>query len=295
MLNAEVRKKVKSPKVIGLLIALLAVAAVVSAQPIRGPEPGDPSSAKPGILGRIGIDQRLNHHVPLELPFVDENGRDVKLGDYFGKRPVLLAMVYYECPMLCTQVLNGVTGALKTLNFDVGKEFDVVAVSINPQEGPGLAAQKKAAYVERYGRPQTAAGWHFLTGRDESIKALAAAVGFRYEYVEDVKQYAHGAGVEVLTPKGVIARYYYGIEYSPRDLRLGIIEAADERIGSPIDAALLLCFHYDPTTGKYGPTVLTLVRIGAVLTIVAFGAFLFVSLRRERTSRRQAVPSVNRT
>jgi protein SCO1/2 len=295
MLNAEVRKNVKSPKVIGLLIAWLAVAAVVSAQPIRGPEPGDPSAAKPGILGRIGIDQRLNHHVPLELPFVDENGRDVKLGDYFGKRPVLLAMVYYECPMLCTQVLNGVTGALKTLNFDVGKEFDVVAVSINPQEGPGLAAQKKAAYVERYGRPQTAAGWHFLTGREENIKALAAAVGFRYEYVEDIKQYAHGAGVEILTPKGVIARYYYGIEYSPRDLRLGIIEAADERIGSPIDAALLLCFHYDPTTGKYGPTALTLVRIGAVLTIVAFGAFLFVSLRRERTSRRQAVASVNRT
>ena len=295
MLNVEVRKNVKSPKVIGLLVAWLAVAAVVSAQPIRGPEPGDPSSAKPGILGRIGIDQRLNHYVPLELPFVDENGRDVKLGDYFGKRPVLLAMVYYECPMLCTQVLNGVTGALKTLNFDVGKEFDVVAVSINPQEGPGLAAQKKAAYVERYGRPQTAAGWHFLTGREENIKALAAAVGFRYEYVEDIKQYAHGAGVEVLTPKGVIARYYYGIEYSPRDLRLGIIEAADERIGSPIDAALLLCFHYDPTTGKYGPTALTLVRIGAVLTIVAFGAFLFVSLRRERTSRRQAVASVNRT
>ena len=275
--------------------AMLAVSAGVSAQPIRGPEPGDPSSAKPGILGRIGIDQRLNHHVPLDLPFVDENGRDVKLGDYFGQRPVLLAMVYYECPMLCTQVLNGVTGALKTLNFDVGKEFDVVAVSINPQEGPGLAAQKKAAYVERYGRPQTAAGWHFLTGREENIKALAAAVGFRYEYVEDIKQYAHGAGVEVLTPKGVIARYYYGIEYSPRDLRLGIIEAADERIGSPIDAALLLCFHYDPTTGKYGPTALTLVRIGALLTMVAFGAFLFVSLRRERTSRRQAVASVNRT
>ena len=278
-----------------LVAAMLAISAIVSAQPIRGPEPGDASSAKPGILGRIGIDQRLNHHVPLDLPFVDEHGRDVKLGDYFGKRPVLLAMVYYECPMLCTQVLNGVTGALKTLNFDVGKEFDVVAVSINPQEGPGLALQKKAAYVERYGRPQTAAGWHFLTGREENIKALAAAVGFRYEYVEDIKQYAHGAGVEVLTPKGVIARYYYGIEYSPRDLRLGIIEAADERIGSPIDAALLLCFHYDPTTGKYGPTALTLVRIGAVLTMVAFGTFLFVSLRRERTSRRQAVAPVNRT
>jgi protein SCO1/2 len=233
--------------------------------------------------------------VPLDLPFVDESGRDVKLGDYFGKRPVLLAMVYYECPMLCTQVLNGVTGALKTLNFDVGKEFDVVAVSINPKEGPGLAAQKKAAYLERYGRPQTAPGWHFLTGREENIKKLAAAVGFRYEFDESMQQYAHGAGVEVLTPTGVIARYFYGIEYSPRDLRLGLIEAADEKIGSPIDTALLLCFHYDPTTGKYGPTALTLVRIGAVLTIAAFGAFLFVSLRRERTSRRQAVAPVNRT
>ena len=278
-----------------LVAVWLAVPAVVSAQPIRGPEPGDPASAKPGILGRIGIDQRLNHHVPLDLPFVDENGRDVRLGDYFGKRPVLLAMVYYECPMLCTQVLNGVTGALKTLTFDVGKEFDVVAVSINPKEGPGLAAQKKASYLERYGRPQTAPGWHFLTGREENIKKLAAAVGFRYEYDPEIQQFAHGAGIEVLTPKGVIARYFYGIEYSPRDLRLGIIEAADEKIGSPIDTALLLCFHYDPTTGKYGPTVLTLVRMGAVLTVAAFGAFLFVSLRRERATRRQAVASVNRT
>ena len=286
----------KVRRAIGLLLAaVLAVPAVVSAQPIRGPEPGDPASAKPGILGRIGIDQRLNHHVPLDLPFVDENGRDVKLGDYFGKRPVLLAMVYYECPMLCTQVLNGVTGALKTLTFDVGKEFDVVAVSINPKEGPGLAAQKKASYLERYGRPQTAQGWHFLTGREENIKKLATAVGFRYEYDPQIQQFAHGAGVEVLTPKGVIARYFYGIEYSPRDLRLGIIEAADETIGSPIDTALLLCFHYDPTTGKYGPTVLTLVRMGAVLTVAAFGAFLFVSLRRERATRRQAVASVNRT
>ena len=278
-----------------LVAAMLAVPAAVSAQPARvNPEPGDAASAKPGILGRIGIDQRLNHHVPLDLPFVDENGKDVRLGDYFGKRPVLLALVYYECPMLCTQVLNGVTGALKTLSFDVGKEFDVVAVSINPREGPGLASQKKAAYVERYGRPQTAAGWHFLTGREENIRALAAAVGFRYEYDESIKQYAHGAGIELLTPKGVIARYFYGIEYAPRDLRLGIIEASEEKIGSPIDTALLLCFHYDPTTGKYGPTALTMVRIGAVLTIAAFAVFLFVSLRRERASGRQAA-TVNRT
>jgi len=207
---------------------------------------------------------------------------------------VLLAMVYYECPMLCTQVLNGVTGALKTINFDVGKEFDVVAVSINPLEGPGLAAQKKTAYLERYGRPQTANGWHFLTGREENIRALAKAVGFRYEYDESIKQYAHGAGVELITPKGTIARYFYGIEFAPRDLRLGIIEASEERIGSPIDAALLLCFHYDPATGKYGPTALTMIRLGAVLTIVAFGTFLLVSLRRERSDRR-SVATVNRT
>ena len=271
------------------------VPCIALAQPIRGPEPGAPTSAKPGILSRIGIDQRLNYHVPLDLPFVDETGKTVKLGDYFGTRPVLLAMVYYECPMLCTQVLNGVTGALKTINFDVGKEFDVVAVSINPREGPGLAAQKKTAYVERYGRPQTAAGWHFLTGKEEDIRALAAAVGFRYEYDEEFKQYAHGAGVEIITPKGKIARYFYGIEYAPRDLRLGIIEAAEERIGSPIDAAMLLCLHYDPLTGKYGPTVLTLVRIGAVLTIAAFAAFLFVSLRRERDGGRRTAATVNRT
>ena len=278
-----------------LFAALVAVPAVVCAQPVGNPPPGDPASSKPGLLSKIGIDQRLNHHVPLDLPFVDENGKDVKLGDYFGKRPVLLALVYYECPMLCTQVLNGVTGALKTINFDVGKEFEVVAVSINPREGPGLAAQKKAAYVQRYGRPQTADGWHFLTGRDENIKKLAAAVGFRYAYDEEIKQYAHGAGVELLTPKGVIARYFYGIEFAPRDLRLGIVEASEEKIGSPIDTALLLCFHYDPTTGKYGPTALTMVRIGAVLTVAAFAVFLFVSLRRERAAGRRSVASVNRT
>jgi protein SCO1/2 len=250
--------------------------------PLPQQRPGEPTSAKPGILSKIGIDQRLNHQVPLELTFVDETGKTVKLGDYFGKRPVLLALVYYECPMLCTQVLNGVTGALKVLNFDVGREFDVIAVSINPKEGPGLASQKKQAYIERYGRPHTAAGWHFLTGEEDNIRKLADAVGFRYVYDEEIKQYAHGAGVELLTPQGVIARYFYGIEYAPRDIRLGIVEASEERIGSVIDAALLLCYHYDPSTGKYGAAALRLVRIGAVATIAAFGMFLFVSIRRER-------------
>ncbi len=246
--------------------------------------PGDAAAARPGLLSKIGIDQRLNHQVPLDLPFVDESGRDVRLGDFFGKRPVLLALVYYECPMLCTQVLNGVVSALGTLTFDVGREFDVVAVSINPREGPGLASQKKAAYLERYGRPHTAAGWHFLTGKEENIRRLADAVGFRYEYDESIKQYAHGAGVELLTPKGIVSRYFYGIEYSPRDIRFGVIEASEERIGTAVDDVLLLCYHYDPATGKYGATVVGMVRIGGVLTLAAFLTFLFVSLRRERTA-----------
>ena len=278
------------------LAAILAVPAVVSAQsPLPQQAPGDPTASKPGLLSKIGIDQRLHQKVPLDLEFVDETGRTVKLGDYMGKRPVLLALVYYECPMLCTQVLNGVTGALKVLNFDVGKEFDVVAVSINPREGPGLAASKKQAYVERYGRPQTADGWHFLTGREENIRALATAVGFRYEYDEEIKQYAHGAGIELLTPKGVIARYFYGIEYSPRDLRFGIIEASEERIGSPIDSVLLACYHYDPATGKYGAAAIKMVRIGAVATMIAFAVFLFVSLRRERAEGLRTAAADNRT
>ena len=276
--------------------AALAAPAVVSAQgPMPHEDVGHAAHEKPGILSKIGIDQRLNQRVPLDLPFVDENGRDVRLGDYFGKRPVLLAMVYYECPMLCTQVLNGVAGALKTMNFDVGREFDVVAVSINPKEGPGLAAAKKQTYVERYGRPQTAGGWHFLTGREENIRALANAVGFRYVYDEETKQFAHGAGIELLTPKGVIARYYYGIEYSPRDIRLGIIEASEEKVGNPIDSVMLLCFHYDPTTGKYGATALTMVRVGAVATMIGFAAFLFVAVRRERAAGDGTAPTANRT
>jgi len=277
--------------------ALLAVPAGVSAQqtPLPQVAPGDPSAAKPGLLWQIGIDQRLNQQVPPDLAFVDETGKDVTLGEYLGTRPVILVLAYYECPMLCTQVLNGLTGALKVLSFDVGKEFDVVVVSINPREGPGLAAAKKQAYVDRYGRPDTAHGWHFLTGREENIRALANAVGFRYAYDERIKQYAHGAGLELLTPKGVIARYFYGIEFSARDIRLGIVEASEERIGSPIDSVLLLCYHYDPATGKYGATALTMVRIGAVATLAAFAAFLFVSLRRERAERHRTAAAANRT
>ncbi len=251
----------------------------------QGIAPGEPAKSKPGLLKQIGIDQKLHQQVPLDLAFTDETGREVTLGDYFGKRPVVLALVYYECPMLCTQVLNGLVSALGVLQFDAGREFDVVAVSINPKEGPGLAAQKKAAYLDRYKRPETAAGWHFLTGKDESIKRLADAVGFRYAYDEEIGQYAHGAGIEVLTPRGVISKYFYGIEFSARDIRFGLIEAADERIGSVVDDVLLLCYHYDPTTGKYGATALTAIRIGAVLTVLGFLSFLFVSIRHDRRDR----------
>jgi protein SCO1/2 len=258
--------------------------AVLAQEPLSSglAQAGEPAGARPGILGRIGIDQRIGEQVRLDLPFTDERGHQVKLGDYFGKRPVILALVYYECPMLCTQVLNGLVTALGVMNFEPGREFDVVAVSFNPKEGPGLASQKKAAYMERYDRPHTTGGWHFLTGSETSIRELTKAVGFRYEFDEKIQQYAHGAAIELLTPKGTIARYFYGIEYSPRDIRFGIIEASDERLGSAIDQVLLLCYHYDPATGQYGATVLGLVRLGGVGTVVAFVAFLIVSLRRER-------------
>jgi protein SCO1 len=271
------------------LTALATTAALMAAAPVRaqtprpgGQEPGDPATAKPGI------DQQLNAQVPLDLMFKDETGRDVRLGEFFGKRPVVLALVYYECPMLCTQVLNGAVSALSVLTFDVGKEYDVIAVSINRKEGPGLAAQKKKAYLERYKRPGTADGWHFLTGKEANIKQLADAVGFRYAFDEEIQQYAHGAGIEILTPRGVIAKYFYGIEFSPRDLKFGLIEASDERIGSVVDSALMLCYHYDPSTGRYGAAAIGAVRIGAVATMVAFFSFLFVTLRRERASHRDA-------
>jgi protein SCO1/2 len=249
------------------------------------PAPGDPAKARPGLLNRIAIDQRLNTQVPLDLPFVDESGKDVRLGDFFGKRPVILALVYYECPMLCTQVLNGLVSALGVMNFEPGREFDVVAVSFNPKEGPGLAAQKKASYLERYGRPHTAAGWHFLTGPESSITRLTEAVGFKYEFDPEIQQFAHGAGIELLTPRGHISKYFYGIEFSARDLRLGVIEASEERIGSLVDDVLLFCYHYDPATGKYGAAVLRMVRVGGIATVVAFLSFLAVSLRKEKRTR----------
>ena len=264
------------------VMALVCPAAAFAQVGVTVPGPGDPASARPGLLSKIHIDQHLDRQLPLDLPFVDDTGRNVRLGDYFGKRPVVMALAYYECPMLCTQVLNGLVSALSVMNFEPGREFDVVVVSFNPREGPGLASQKKANYLERYGRPHTAGGWHFLTGEQSSIDALTDALGFRYAYDDAIKQFAHGAAIEVLTPKGHISKYFYGIEFSARDLRLGLIEASDERIGTPVDDFLLFCYHYDPATGKYGASVLRLVRLGGILTVLAFLSFLTISLRRDR-------------
>jgi protein SCO1/2 len=229
----------------------------------------------------VGIDQKLNAQVPLELSFRDDEGRAVRLGDYFGKKPVVMALVYYDCPMLCTQVLNGLASALQVLKFDAGREFNLVLVSIDPRETPQLAAAKKKSYLERYQRSGAANGWHFLTGEQANIERLAQTVGFRYAYDPKTGQYAHAAAIMVLTPEGRIAQYYYGIEYPPRDLRLGLIEASKERIGSVADRILLYCYHYDPAKGRYGAVAMNVLRLAGVATILVLGTFIFVSLRRD--------------
>jgi protein SCO1/2 len=224
----------------------------------------------------------LNEQVPLDLTFRDETGKNVQLRDYFGEKPVILSLVYYECPMLCSLVLNGLLRSLRALAFTAGEEFNVVTVSFNPVETPPLAAAKKEAYLQNYGRPGATAGWHFLTGEEEAIQQLTRAVGFRYVYDPASKQYAHASGIIVLTPQGKIARYFYGIEYAPRDLRLGLVEASANKIGSPIDQVLLFCFHYDPAGGKYSLIIMNVIRLAGLATVLALGAFMFVLFRRDQ-------------
>ncbi len=212
----------------------------------------------PPLLKKVGFAQRLDAQLPLELPFIDDQGRTVTLGDYFHDRPVILVLAYYRCPMLCTLVLNGLTQSLFDVPFDAGKQFEIVTVSIDPRETPELAAAKKKTYVTRYGRPGAAAGWHFLTGPQTSIAPLAEAVGFRYTYDAKRDEYAHAAGIVVATPGGRLARYFYDVRFRPRDVRLALVEASAGKIGTPIDQILLYCFHYDPTEGKYGTTIMAL-------------------------------------
>jgi protein SCO1/2 len=234
------------------------------------------------MLKNVGIDQKLDSPVPADLPFVDETGRDVRIGDYFGQRPVVLVLAYYECPVLCTQVINGVVSSILPLTFNAGREFDVVVVSFDPGETPAMAAAKRADFVRRYGREGTGAGIHFLTGRESSIAALTSAVGFRYAYDEAIDQWAHPAVITLLTPNGRVSRYLFGIEFAPRDLRFALIEAADDKIGTVIDQAMLFCYNYDPETGRYGFAIMTAVRAGGLLTLALLGVFIVVTLRRER-------------
>ncbi|MCG3155346.1 MAG: hypothetical protein DKINENOH_01952 [bacterium] len=247
------------------------------------------ASSQPDILKRIGIDQKLGGQVPLELQFLDETGAAVPLQQYFGKKPAILALIYYNCPMLCNLVLNELNRSLKVLPFDAGKEFNVIAVSFDPRETPALAAEKKKNYLKDYNRPGAESGWHFLTGDSLAIKQLTEAVGFRYEFDPVSQQYAHAGGLMIVTPEGKLARYFYGVDYPSRDLRLSLIEASENKIGSAVDQLLLYCFHYDPRTGKYGLMIMNVLRLAGVTTVVLLAGFVLVMLWRDRRNKLASV------
>jgi protein SCO1 len=257
--------------------------------PLYAPRKYDPSqttsSGLPKALKEVGIEQKLGEQLPLDAEFKNENGQTVKLGEYFKKeKPVILALVYYECPMLCNEVLNGLTGSLKGISFDAGQEFDVVAISFDTRENdkPGLAQNKKDSYLKRYGRENTADGWHFLTGTQSEIDKVTNAVGFNYQWDERTEQFAHAGGIMVATPDGKLARYFYGIDYAPKDLKFGIMESADGRVGNPAEQLFLYCYHYDPSTGSYGLAILKVLRVAAIFTILGIGGMLFVFWRYKK-------------
>jgi len=259
----------------GLFIGFLAVCGAPSAR-------ADNSKILPPLLQGIGIDQRLNEQVPLDLQFRDEAGKTVTLGDYFGKKPVILSLVYFGCPMLCTMAENGLLHSLQQVNFSVGDQFEVLTVSFDPHDNAELAAAKKAVYVGLYGRKGADRGWHFLTGDETSIQQLTRAVGFRYKYDAQAKQYVHATGIMVLTPKGRIARYFYGIYYPSRDLRLGLVEASANKIGSPVDEVLLFCCRYDPATGKYGVIISRLLQMAGLITVLCIGGLILALSRSQK-------------
>jgi protein SCO1/2 len=274
-----------------LAALLMAVCAGVQAWSQAAPrlQPGDAvPNQKPSILDQVGIDQRLDQQVPLNLVFNDESGQAVELQQYFGSKPVILMLVYYQCPMLCTQVLNGFAGAMNGIvRFNIGREFNVVTVSIDPRDKAEDAAAAKKRYLQRYRRAGAAQGWHFLTGKKDQIDALAQAVGFRYAWDPEIQQFAHASGIMILTPAGRVAQYYYGIEYAPRDIQLGLIEASKGKIGNVVDQVLLYCYHYDPRQGKYGAAIFNILRLSALATILALGGFMLIMFRRDSLAARQ--------
>lgn len=256
--------------------------------PLYSPKTYDPSqtgtsNGLPPTLQKVGIEQHLNEQIPLDAVFKDENGKEVKLGEYFGKdRPVILALVYYECPMLCNEVLNGLTGTLKSLSMSAGKDFDVIAISFDARENdkPELAKNKKESYLKRYGREGSENGWHFLTGTQSEIDKVTQAVGFNYRWDEESNQFAHVGGIMITTPAGKLSRYLYGIDYAPKDVKFAVMESAENKIGNPAEQLLLYCYHYDPATGKYGLSILKVMRLGGIITLIGLGAMIFVFWRR---------------
>jgi protein SCO1/2 len=264
-----------------LSASLLAAGALLASGAAGAESTVVPGNTMPGPLKAVHYDQRLGEQVPLDLPFRDEAGRAVKLGDYFGKRPAVLVLAYYRCPMLCDMVMQAVESGLKPVSLDPGKDFDVIVASIDPEDTPERAMMKRRDILERYARPGTEPGWHFLTGAQPSIHRLANAVGFQYVYDPQLHQFAHAAGVVLLTPGGVVSRYFFGIEYPPRDLRLGLVEASGGKVGGLVDQVLLYCFHYDPVMGRYSAITLNIMRVAAVATVIGLVLFIVLLRRRE--------------
>jgi protein SCO1 len=272
-------------KGVGCLFSISVILASVSvgASAQQAPRPGPSASELPPILREVGFDQNIDKQIPLDVTFKDENGQGVQVGKYFGARPVVLNFVYYDCPMICLQTLSSLASTLKVLSQEPGKDFEIVTVSFDPRETPALALNKKREFVERSGKPHTAGGWHFLTGAEPDIDRLTQAAGFRYVWDESAKQFAHPTGIIVLTPGGRIARYLFGIDYGPRDLRLAILDASANKVGSPIERALLYCYHYDLATGRYSLAIMRVVRVAGVVTVFSIGTLIFVLSKRPST------------
>ncbi len=268
------------PKIAALVGVALALALSGSAAQLTD-DPEQTVGVNPSLLRQVHLDQKLGDHIPLDLTFRDEHGQSIRLSQFFGHGPVVLSLVYYQCPMLCTEVLNGLVRTLRQLPIEIGRDFTVVTVSINPSEYPALAAAKHAMYAGMYGRPGAYAGWHFLTGDEPQIEKLAHSIGFYYAYDPASHQYAHPSGVFVLTQDGKLSQYYYGVSYSTRDMRLGLVQASQDRIGSRVDQILLYCYHYDPHTGKYGLMISRLMQLGGAVTLVGLVGLIAILFRRE--------------
>ena len=265
------------------IVVLLGVSALAQpSRPMSVPAPGKAATEQIPVLREVGIDQKLDAKLPLDLEFTDEHGATVTLGQYFGRRPVVLALVYYGCPMLCTQVLNGLAGSLQGMSYSVGREYDVVVVSFDPGETPAMAMDRKKQFVRRFLSKPDDASIHFLTGRESSVKALTGAVGFKFAWDTPTSQFAHPAAITVLTPDGRISRYLYGVEFAPKDLKLAIVESSNGQIGSFVEQMMLFCYHYDPETGRYGFVIMNIVRAAGALTVLALVGGIVLSLRRER-------------